>query len=115
MINQIRPGGPDGRSRDEAFPNEFGLPGEETLGPGGFACAVRTVPAPQPVWADVARLDLTGPPASEPTTRYLGMNHVGWYLPRSTAELADLARPAPPAGPAGCPRGPLSSPSRPRR
>lgn len=137
VLNQIRPGGLDGRSFDESFPRAFGLPGEETLGPGGLACAVRAVPALRPVWADVARyspgallINLTNPagivtqaarsefglpvvsvcdapldllaraaarlgggrPAeSALRLRYLGMNHVGWFVPRPEDELAALA------------------------
>lgn len=55
VLNQIRPGGLEQRSADESFPREFGIPGEETLGPGGLACAVRAVAALRPVWAEVAR------------------------------------------------------------
>ena len=137
VLNQIRPGGLAGRSFDESFPRAFGLPGEETLGPGGLACAVRAVPALRPVWADVARycpdallINLTNPagivtqaaraefglpvvsvcdappdlvaraaarlgggPAagSALRARYLGMNHAGWFVPRSAADLAVLA------------------------
>lgn len=54
VLNQIRPGGLEQRAVDESFPHEFGLPGEETLGPGGLACAIRSVAAMRPVWADVA-------------------------------------------------------------
>ena len=39
-----------------SFPQAFGLPGEETIGPGGFANALRTVPALAQTWADVAEL-----------------------------------------------------------
>jgi 6-phospho-beta-glucosidase len=45
VLNQIRAGGFRARLFDETFPREFGLPGEETMGPGGFANAWRTVPA----------------------------------------------------------------------
>jgi 6-phospho-beta-glucosidase len=55
VLNQIRPGGLEQRSADESFPHQFGLPGEETLGPGGFASAIRSVAALRPVWSDVAR------------------------------------------------------------
>jgi|YNPNPStandDraft_1061719.scaffolds.fasta_scaffold06507_2 6-phospho-beta-glucosidase len=44
VINQIRVGGLEARAFDESFPHELGLPGEETVGPGGFANAVRTIP-----------------------------------------------------------------------
>jgi 6-phospho-beta-glucosidase len=44
ILNQIRVGGLEARAFDESFPQEFGLPGEETVGPGGFANASRTIP-----------------------------------------------------------------------
>lgn len=45
VINQIRAGGLEARAFDETFPRELGLPGEETVGPGGFANATRNVRA----------------------------------------------------------------------
>jgi len=44
VINQIRVGGLQARAFDESFPRALGLPGEETVGAGGFANAVRTIP-----------------------------------------------------------------------
>ncbi|HZS92367.1 MAG TPA: hypothetical protein VFE42_33380 [Chloroflexota bacterium] len=44
VINQVRVGGLAARASDETFPHELGLPGEETVGAGGFANALRTVP-----------------------------------------------------------------------
>jgi 6-phospho-beta-glucosidase len=44
VLNQIRVGGYAGRAFDETFPHEFGLPGEETFGPGGMNMALRTIP-----------------------------------------------------------------------
>jgi 6-phospho-beta-glucosidase len=44
VLNQVRVGGMQARSFDESFPNPLGIPGEETLGPGGFANAARTIP-----------------------------------------------------------------------
>lgn len=44
VINQVRVGGLEARAFDESFPNDLGLPGEETVGPGGFANASRTIP-----------------------------------------------------------------------
>lgn len=43
-LNQIRVGGLEARAFDETFPREFGIPGEETIGPGGFNNALRTIP-----------------------------------------------------------------------
>jgi 6-phospho-beta-glucosidase len=44
ILNQVRVGGLGARAHDETFPQELGLPGEETIGPGGFANALRTIP-----------------------------------------------------------------------
>jgi 6-phospho-beta-glucosidase len=133
VLSQVRVGGLAARAFDESFPREYDLPGEETMGPGGFANALRTVPALRPVWQDVAEVaplslvvDLTNPagivvaaarrehdlrivavcdsPVSHTTAiaqrldrpvgrvraRYVGMNHVGWYVPESTDELPGL-------------------------
>lgn len=44
VVNLIRVGGFPGRRFDETFPLEYGLPGDETIGPGGLASALRSVP-----------------------------------------------------------------------
>lgn len=44
VLNQIRVGGLPARAFDESFPHRFEIPGEETVGPGGFANALRTIP-----------------------------------------------------------------------
>jgi len=44
VLNQVRVGGLQARAFDERFPRELGLPGEETMGPGGFSNATRTLP-----------------------------------------------------------------------
>lgn len=44
ILNQIRVGGLEARAFDETFPHEFGILGEETIGPGGFNNALRTIP-----------------------------------------------------------------------
>jgi len=44
VINQVRVGGLAARAFDETFPIPLGIPGEETVGPGGFANSLRTVP-----------------------------------------------------------------------
>lgn len=44
VLNQIRVGGYPERAFDETFPREFGIPGEETFGPGGMNMALRTIP-----------------------------------------------------------------------
>ncbi|TDX46357.1 glycosyl hydrolase family 4 [Orenia marismortui] len=44
VLNQIRVGGMKARANDEEFPLKYDIIGEETVGPGGFANALRTVP-----------------------------------------------------------------------
>lgn len=44
VLNSIRPGGFRCRLIDETLPLEFGIPGQETVGPGGFFFALRSVP-----------------------------------------------------------------------
>jgi 6-phospho-beta-glucosidase len=44
VLVQLRVGGQRARLRDETLPGKFGLLGQETTGPGGFAKALRTVP-----------------------------------------------------------------------
>jgi 6-phospho-beta-glucosidase len=45
VLNQVRIGGLAARVHDETFPQALGIAGEETIGPGGFANALRTLPA----------------------------------------------------------------------
>ena len=51
VLCQIRVGGLAGRVIDEKIPLKFGVIGQETVGPGGFAMALRTLP----VMLDIAR------------------------------------------------------------
>ena len=44
VLIQLRVGGQLARLRDETIPGKYGLVGQETTGPGGFAKAMRTVP-----------------------------------------------------------------------
>ena len=44
VLNQVRVGGFQARAYDESFPQAFGIPGEETFGPGGMNNALRTIP-----------------------------------------------------------------------
>lgn len=44
VLNSTRPGGLAGRRIDETLGLEFGIPGQETVGPGGFFYALRSVP-----------------------------------------------------------------------
>lgn len=45
VLNSSRPGGFEHRRIDEVLPLEHGCPGQETVGPGGFFFALRSVPA----------------------------------------------------------------------
>ncbi|HEY4152345.1 MAG TPA: hypothetical protein VGM38_03405 [Pseudolysinimonas sp.] len=45
VVMTIRPGGEEGRVLDERIALKHGILGQETTGPGGFAMALRTVPA----------------------------------------------------------------------
>jgi 6-phospho-beta-glucosidase len=125
VLNQVRIGGYAARAFDESFPWPMGIPGEETMGPGGFANAVRTVPALRATWRDITDLaptalviNLTNPAGIVQAAaleeypdlrivsvcdspmpvldqigerlgrdrqrvwpRYLGMNHLGWWVP----------------------------------
>ena len=45
VLHQIRYGGLEGRSDDEAFAEAFGVDADETLGPSALRCALRIAPA----------------------------------------------------------------------
>ena len=68
ILNQIRVGGYKERAYDETFPRQFGVPGEETVGPGGMNMALRTIPvvlelceAVEHVAPDALFINLTNP------------------------------------------------------
>jgi 6-phospho-beta-glucosidase len=68
ILNQIRVGGYQERAYDETFPREFGIPGEETFGPGGMNMALRTIPVvlelcrlAEEVAPDAVMINLTNP------------------------------------------------------
>lgn len=44
VLNSTRPGGFEARRIDETLPLTLGIPGQETVGPGGFFFALRSVP-----------------------------------------------------------------------
>ncbi len=44
VVSSIRVGGLPGRVQDETIALAHGVPGQETVGPGGFALALRTIP-----------------------------------------------------------------------
>jgi 6-phospho-beta-glucosidase len=56
VVSQIRVGGMAARERDEQLGREFGLIGQETVGVGGLANALRTIPVALAIADDVAQL-----------------------------------------------------------
>jgi len=55
-LTQIRVGGGQARIRDERIPLKYGVVGQETTGPGGFANALRTIPVMLGIAADITRV-----------------------------------------------------------
>src|SRR6188474_2954298 len=55
VLVQLRVGGQQARLSDETLPHRFGLIGQETTGPGGFAKALRTVPVIMKMAEQVSR------------------------------------------------------------
>jgi len=60
VLVQLRVGGQQARLVDETLPGRFGLIGQETTGPGGFAKALRTVPVVLGIAETVAKLAQPG-------------------------------------------------------
>ena len=56
VITQIRVGGLACRIQDEKMPLQFGVVGQETTGPGGFAKALRTIPVLLDIAHDMAEV-----------------------------------------------------------
>ncbi len=56
VVTQFRVGGLAARARDERFPLKYGVLGQETTGPGGFAKALRTIPVILDICRDMAEL-----------------------------------------------------------
>ena len=56
VVSQLRVGGMAARERDEQLGRELGLVGQETVGVGGFANALRTIPVALEIAADIERL-----------------------------------------------------------
>ncbi len=56
VITQIRVGGLKARAMDERIPLKYGVIGQETTGPGGFAKALRTIPVLLGICKDIEAL-----------------------------------------------------------
>jgi 6-phospho-beta-glucosidase len=99
VVSQIRVGGMAARERDEQLGREFGLIGQEPVGVGGFANALRTIPVALDIAADVARhapdatlLNFTNPAGlvTEAICRYgdvpaIGLCNVPWTVKAQVA------------------------------
>ena len=55
IVLMLRVGGLDARRRDEILAQRFGIPGDEGLGPGGAANALRSLPVLDQLAIDLAR------------------------------------------------------------
>lgn len=86
VLNQVRVGGQAARAHDESFPHAFGLPGEETFGPGGMSNARRTIPVTlehcrlvEQVAPEALLINLTNPSSyiQSAIARYTRVNVVG--------------------------------------
>jgi 6-phospho-beta-glucosidase len=106
VLNQIRVGGYKARAFDETFPQAYGIPGEETFGPGGMANALRTVPVTleacriiQQVAPQALLINLANPSSyvQYAVTRYSQVEVVGVCdSPASLAHAVAAALGAPP-------------------
>jgi len=56
VISQLRVGGMKARQKDEHIPLKYGVIGQETTGPGGFANALRTIPVSLGIARDVREI-----------------------------------------------------------
>jgi 6-phospho-beta-glucosidase len=56
VLNSTRPGGFQARRIDETLPLDLDIPGQETVGPGGFFFALRSVPEALRVAATLAEV-----------------------------------------------------------
>ena len=105
VIIQLRVGGQAARQVDETLPHRFGVLGQETTGPGGFAKALRTVPVVLEVAEETARraapgawiVDFTNPVGIvtqallDAGARAIGLCNVAIGLQRRLADHFDVA------------------------
>ena len=108
VLMQIRIGGLEARVRDETLPMELGMVGNETTGPGGFVCALRTVPVALDFARAVERLapracllNLSNPAGivTEALLNHTAVRTVGFCnIPINTTHAFARLLGAPPAG-----------------
>lgn len=104
VVTQFRVGGLAARGQDERFPLRYGVLGQETTGPGGFAKALRTIPVMLDICRDMAELcpqgwliNFTNPAGliTESIHKYtkvkcIGLCNVPIHMQRTIAHLLDV-------------------------
>jgi len=103
VVTQFRVGGLAARARDERFPLQYGVLGQETTGPGGFAKALRTIPVILDICRDMTEIcpeawliNFTNPAGliTESVQKYtkvkcLGLCNVPIHMKMTIAKLLD--------------------------
>lgn len=104
VVAQFRVGGLAARAQDERFPLRYGVLGQETTGPGGFAKAMRTIPVMLDICRDMAKLcpqawliNFTNPAGliTESIRKYtkvkcIGLCNVPIHMQMTIAKLLDV-------------------------
>ena len=101
VLTTFRPGGLEARHLDESIAVEYGIVGQETAGPGGFAMALRSIPVLMDIAKEVRTsaapdaviLNYTNPVqiVTEALTRYADVPFIG-LCDQTGGEIAFLAR-----------------------
>lgn len=104
VTTQFRVGGLDARARDERFPLKYNVLGQETVGPGGLAKALRTIPVILDICKDMKELcpnawlvNFTNPSGlvTEAVTKYtdikcIGLCNVPIHMKMDVAAMLDV-------------------------
>lgn len=105
VVTQFRVGGLAARAKDERFPLQYNVLGQETTGPGGFAKALRTIPVILDICRDISELcpeawliNFTNPAGliteaihKYTTVKCLGLCNVPIHLRMTIANMLDAA------------------------
>lgn len=104
VVTQFRVGGLEARARDERFPLKYNVLGQETVGPGGFAKALRTIPVILDICKDIEEacpeawlINFTNPSGmvTEAVRRYtkvkcMGLCNVPIHMKMTFAEVLEV-------------------------
>ena len=82
VLTQIRVGGMAARIRDEQIPLKYGVVGQETTGPGGFAKALRTIPVILDIVADIQCV--------APTARLINFTNPSGIVTQAVLKYTDV-------------------------